>query len=393
MLSNPTLYLRLLHYNFFKARRTVCPLTKERLGFLIGSAMLGYPVMEITHRLAFLADAAFYPSSRKIEVREPVFIFAPNRSGTTLLITLLAQDSRFTAPRLWEYFIALAVSERKAIWGIGKLANKLGLPTQKLLTSIERSLTSGKRNEVYDRAHHLAINGIEEDNLYLLHLPSGYDPMSMFPFPEIMLDYADYDRKIPAERKRKDMAFLKSMVKRHVAAHGGKRYLSKITTLSGAVPSILATFPDAKIIHLVRHPAKVVPSAMKLWTGLWIRHGCSGDLTKLAPVILEQNRIWYTRLHEDTAHLPPNRYIRVAYEDVVLNMENTVRKIYEQFEIPLTDEFLAKVREMQEQERHYRSRNFYTLEEVGLSMEAIAEAFAEIAPAYGFTFPPDETVL
>lgn len=393
MLFNAKLYFRLLHHSFFKARRTICPLNAERLGFLIGSATLGYAALEVTHRLAFLADTVLYPSSRKIEVSEPVFIISPNRSGTTLLVTLLAQDQRFTAPRLWEYFVALAVSERKAIWRIGKLAAKIGIPTQKILASIERSITSGKRNEPYDRVHHFSINGIEEDNIYLLHVSSGYDPMSMFPFPEIMLDYADYDRRIPPSRKKKDMAFLKSMIKKHVAAHGGKRYLSKMTTLSGAVPSILATFPDAKIIHLVRHPAKVVPSAMKLWMGLWIKHCCSGELTKLAPVILEQNRIWYTRLHEDTAHLPPNRYIRVAYEDVVLNMENTVRKIYEQFEIPLTDEFLAKVREMQEQERHYRSRNSYTLEEVGLSMEAIAEAFAEIAPAYGFTFPPDEKVL
>ncbi len=390
---NLPLYFKLMYHSFFRARRTPCKLSGARLKFLLTSGLVGYPLLEAVHRLGFAVDEVFHRRFRHIEVREPVFIIAPNRSGTTLLVNTLAQDQRFTAPRMWEYFFAPAISERKAIWGIGAIGAKLGIPFPKILANIEQSFASNPANQMYYKAHRLTFNGIEEDNLYLLHNCSVYDLASMFPFRELIFDYADYDRKIPQKRKQKDMLFLKRMVQRHLAAHPGKRYLSKMTTLSSAIPSVLATFPDAKIIHLVRHPVKVVPSSVKLWMGHWLRNGCTGNLKELVPMILEHNKIWYERLHQDTAHLPPEQYIRISYNDLVRDIEATVSKIYEQFGIPITEEVRAGLKEAKEKQKKFRSENKYSLEEVGLSMEQLAEAFAEIAPAYGFTFPPAEPAL
>ncbi|HEB66200.1 MAG TPA: sulfotransferase [Chloroflexi bacterium] len=379
---NFPLYLRLMHASFFRSRKTPGRLCPQRLVFLLVQSLVLYPLLEILHRLAWGLDRLLYPAYRKQEVEAPVFIIAPHRSGTTLLLDTLARDPQFRPAALWEILFAPAIVERKAIWAIGALDRRLGSPLTRGLRAFKRSWNALPQNRPLLSLHPLHFTRPEEDIQFLLHLSTTYDLLAFLPFPDLLRDYADYSRRVPAHRRRREMAFYRDMVKRHLYAHKGGRPLSKSPTFSPAIPDVLETFPDARFIHLVRAPVKVVPSSFSLWRGHWIMNGCprDEDLAEAARSILEHNRIWYRRLYEDLAHLPPERLVRVSYDELKADLRGTVEHIYRQLELtmpPALREYLAaetpKV-------RAYRSHHRYLWEVMQMTPETVAQAFADLPP-------------
>ena len=386
MTFNARLMLRLLSHSFFRSRNTPGRLCPQRVGFLVTQMLLFYPLLGAAHRLAWAADRLLFPGFRRQEVREPVFIAATQRSGTTLLMRTLQRDPQFVPMDLWESLLAPSVVQRKLAWALKALDDRLGQPLQRGWVRLEERWSQMPNARDYFRVHRLSFLQPEEDVQLLLHQAACYDLLAFFPFPELLADYADYSRRVPAKRRRKEMAFYRSMVQRHLYAHGGGRHLSKPPTFSSAMPDLRATFPDAKFIHLVRHPAEVIPSALTLWYGHWRMNGCPGDVRREARILAEVYCLWYRRLHEDLADLPPHRYVRVGYRDLTQNYRQTVHRIYEQLELAMPPALARYLEAEDVRVRAYRSPNKYTLEQWGLSREDLAHLCAGVAEMYGFTF-------
>lgn len=391
MSFNLALLRRLLSASLFRTRGTPARLCPQRILFLIFQVGLFFPVLEVFHRLAWLLDEILFPGYRRQSVRAPVFIVAPHRSGTTLLLNTLAQDPQFAPIDMWESFFAPSITQRKAIWSLLRLDRLLGSPLRRLLTALDRAWGTLPQNRDYFRVHRLSFLRPEEDAPLLIHQAAGYDLLAFFPFPDILQAYADYSRRVPPPRRQKEMAFYRAMLQRHLYAHSGKTYLGKPPTFSSAIPDLLRLFPDARFIHLVRHPVYVVPSSVALWRGHWKMNGCLSDLRSLARAILEHNRIWYLRLYEDLAHLPPEQMIRITYTDLKAHLQGTVERIYRQFGLPLHEDFRAYLAQRTPEVQAFRnSRHHYPWEEMDLTPEEIAQAFADITPLYGLPYLPHD---
>lgn len=387
---NFALLRRLLFASLFRARRTPARLCPQRVLFLLFQVGLFFPLMEASHRLAWLLDDLLFPGYRRQPVREPVFIVAPHRSGTTLLLSTLARDPQFAPMDLWESFFAPSVTQRKIIWSVLRLDRFLGGPLRRLVASLERAWGNLPQNRDYFRVHRLSFLHPEEDAQLLIHQAAGYDLLAFFPFPDLLWDYADYSRRVSPHRRQREMAFYRAMLQRHLYAHGGGTHLSKPPTFSSAIPDLVRLFPDARFIHLVRHPVHVVPSSVALWRGHWQMNGCPGDLRSLARTVLEHNRIWYLRLYEDLAPLPPERMIRVAYTDLKADLLGTVERIYRQLGLPLNEDFRKSLAQRTPEVRAFRSRHRYPWREMGLTPEEVAQAFEEITSLYGLPYLPDD---
>ena len=58
------------------------------------------------------------------------------------------------------------------------------------------------------------------------------------------------------------------MWKRVLISSKGKRTVAKLFSLSSTTPEFTQTFPDAKILYMVRDPLSVIPSGLSLVTGV-----------------------------------------------------------------------------------------------------------------------------
>src|SRR5262245_52307849 len=92
---------------------------------LLLSLFVAVPAIASFHALCFLLDWILFPSLRRQEIREPVFVVGHARGGTTLLHRLLSEDrERFSSFLLWElYFPSLL--QKKAIRWLGRVDRRL----------------------------------------------------------------------------------------------------------------------------------------------------------------------------------------------------------------------------------------------------------------------------
>jgi 3-oxoacyl-(acyl-carrier-protein) synthase/acyl carrier protein len=99
-------------------------------------------------------------------------------------------------------------------------------------------------------------------------------------------------------------------------------------------------FPNAKYLFLVRHPFAVMESIVRnrFHRFVPLADGDSPEPEKIA------ENIWYTfnrNIYEFSKTLPPDKYLFVHYEDLVLNPKTTAASICHFLSIPFDEEVLA----------------------------------------------------
>ena len=174
----------------------------------------------------------------------PVFIVGHWRSGTTLMHELISLDSRFNFPSNFEAFIPTHfLVSRPAFYPLIHML----LPRRRPMDNMSMSASSP-----------------QEDDFALI----GYG----VPTPYRRIAFANrtnrdhlelnFDNASPVvERQLHDAmeTFLKSLTLRYQS-----RLVMKSPPHTGRVSQLAKWFPDAKFIHLSRHPYKLVPSTMRL---------------------------------------------------------------------------------------------------------------------------------
>ena len=137
MYINFELFCRAEYLSLFKTRFSV-----RRWAFVIFFTVL-YGLMWLIVAFGWMLDQILYPGLRKQEVREPVFIIAPPRSGTTLTQKLMALDEeRFVHAKLYQTIFP-AVCYQKFFNGIAWLDKRIGRPLATLIGWAEKQFFSG----------------------------------------------------------------------------------------------------------------------------------------------------------------------------------------------------------------------------------------------------------
>jgi tetratricopeptide (TPR) repeat protein len=105
------------------------------------------------------------------------------------------------------------------------------------------------------------------------------------------------------------------------------RFSDKQTANFFYCPLILRAFPNAKIVHLTRHPIAACHAIYK--TRFHNAFPFSNDLMELADFYID-----YRRLMAHWHHILPGRILDVAYEDVVTALEPTTRRLLDYLGLP-----------------------------------------------------------
>jgi omega-hydroxy-beta-dihydromenaquinone-9 sulfotransferase len=337
-----------------------------------------YWLMWIVIGFGRLLDRLLFRSFLRQEVREPVFIIAPPRSGTTLLQKLMALDEeRFVHAKLYQTIFP-SVFYQRCLTGLARIDGCTGQVLTKVMIWAEKKFFGG-----WDDMHKLRFNQPEEDDGFFVYSFVTEAIYLLFPYIDELWE-AGFADALDAEERRKLMRFYRSCLQRQLYANGpGKTVLSKATQCSGSVESLLEAFPDAKFITIIRHPYQAVPSHVSVFYPVWRTH--SPDIARDGPVSKSYARLavkWYQHLFEFRSKISASQYYCLDYRDLTRNPQVVVEKLYEYFGWTMSDPFQERLRAAADHEHGFQSRNHYTLEEFGLSKEWIQEELGPLLDHY-----------
>jgi hypothetical protein len=382
MRFNFRLFFYHLYHSFFKSDNTPGRLSLKRLSVL-AFIFLVYPVWHLYLRLGYLLDKVLFPAYKDTEIREPIFVIGNFRSGTTFLHRLLLQDERFTCLKAGEIYFAPAVSHRRLLNGLKKVSRALGSPIRWVMDRFNQAIME------YSYMHKTGLDKYEEDSQLLFHIWSSYNLFAIFPFPRLAKQYIYYDQMASEGQKERDMRYYKEILKRHVYISGGKRYISKNPDFSPMVETLMEYFPDAKFINIVRPPIDMISSTINMWANHWKTFGTPREDYPLKEVLIEHAKHWYRYPHQRLKTLPQDRYAVVNFLDFVQNPKKEVEQIYQQFSIPMSEEYARILEEAKEESRNHKSRS-YPLVEMGLEKEQVDQDFLDSLHEYQFNILDQE---
>ncbi len=377
MKLNFKLYLKTIWISLFKSNKTPGKLTPKRF-FVLLIIFLLYPIWYFSLRLAYGLDQLFYPDYREQQIDQPIFIVGNFRSGTTLLHRLMAKDPQFTGMKTWEIFVAPSIVQRKIIRWLLRINDLIGKPIQRIISGFEKSL------KTYSYMHKTGLDEIEEDSHIFFHIWSTYDLFAFFPNPELIRDFIYYDDEVPEEQKKQEMSYYKEVLKRHIFANHGKRYISKSPQYSPKVKTLHKNFPDSKFINLVRSPLNVIPSSVSMFSNHWKTYGDPlEDYPQPGPEVMqEQAKHWYLYPHQYLKKLPTDQYFVLRYKDLATDPKAAIEAIYKQFGIKMTPEYQEILTQESEKAKQFKSHHKYSLKKMGLNGRKIKKDFSKAIREY-----------
>ena len=323
-------------------------------------------------------DPLLFPRFRQQAIREPVFLLAGPRSGTTYLHRLMSLDThQFTAFSLFNTLAPNIVAYRLAAV-LSALDGRLGGPGAALVTALEARAFKG-----WDDIHATRFGEAEEDEglwVLMLQSPGLYN---MFPEIDQLPELGWLDR-VSEDRRARLAHVYRETVRRHLHADGGTRvFLAKNVLASGRLGIVEQALPDARYVHLVRHPYQTVASMLSMYHAPWATF--TPQILKNGPESrqLAQLLLAYVDHLAKRALAAPQRYLTIQYDDLVADPVATVEQVYQHLGLEITDAYRVELVANTRRQRHYRSRHQYSLQEYGLSEAFVWERVGTTMAEFG----------
>ena len=319
-------------------------------------------------------DHVFFPGFRRREVREPVFIVAVPRSGTTLIQKLLSLDEeRFVHVKLYQTIFP-SIAWQRMLVALAWLDSRARRPLARLAGWAENRFFSG-----LEATHRLRFAEPEGDEGYFIYTFVSQAILLLFPHVEELWE-AGFPDALPPKKRAKLMRYYKSCLQRHLHAWGpGKTLLCKATQSCGAVESLRTAFPDARFVTIIRHPDQALASHLSLFHSVWRLH--SPDLARDSATSQAFARLGVARYHHLFAFgqkADPKRYYCLDYRELTRDPMRALDKLYAHFGWTMSCVCRARLEEASRRQRQFKSTHHYTLEEFGLSQSWIRQELGPV---------------
>lgn len=295
----------------------------------------------------------------------PIFVIGHWRSGTTLMHELLALDDRFAYPSTLDSFTANHFLVSRYLIG----------PLLWLILPRKRPMD--------DMA--IRVDSPQEDDFALC----GYGvatPYRRVAFPNrksqdhLQLNLSNAEPQQRLELQTALEYYLKSLTIRY----GGRRLVLKSPPHTGRVKQFAQWFPQARFVHLSRHPNKLVPSTMRLWETLDAIQGFQVpkyDQIWLRNYVFECKDLMYQAYFAQRDSLPSNQLAEIRFEDLVASPVKVMAQVYDQLELDGFERQIPKI------EEYFRSRKKHRMRTGGVDPEFaddIDHHWREYIEAFGY---------
>jgi Sulfotransferase family len=312
-------------------------------------------VQLLRNRLYLELDWKLDPTISFRRIPKPVFITGLPRTGTTLLHSLLAQDTEiFAAPLTWEMIYPSPAQGE----------DRLRI----------------RRTESQLKWFELLVPGLKAIHPVAAELPQECVAIMSHCFMseefDTMFDLPGYESWVEGQDQRETYAFHKRFLQQLRRGTPERRFVLKAPAHLRSVEAILDVYPDAHIIHTHRHPSQVVPSLSSLIVTLKGAFSYNINPIESGPGAVDYCLRNLRKFFPSLERLSPNVYTDVAYLDLVRNPMGVVRQIYARLGEQLSPQAEARMeRFLAENPQGKWGRHKYSLADFGLQPETIDEQF------------------
>jgi len=275
----------------------------------------------------------------RTEIRHPpVFIIGHWRSGTTLLHRMLVQDERFAYPTTFDCFAPK--SSLLTAWFVRRWLKPIH-PKQRPMDNMGDGI---------DFPHE------DEFAMCSMGLGSAYS-QEAFPNRPQAEEFIDFEGVASGAVERWKAGLRRFL--QMVTYRSGKPIVLKSPPHTARIRVLLEMFPDAKFVHIVRHPFAVFPSAVWTWQSVFRAHGLQRPRCQwLDEYVFRVFRRMYRAFGEQKKLIPPGNLCEVRYEDLVRDPLGKMRAIYEQLRLGDFDAARPKIEAFLASQKNYATNHY-----------------------------------
>ncbi len=313
-------------------------------------------------RLHFVEDENQHPEITSLPIERPLILTGLARTGTTILHSLCALDPAGRPPQTWE---------AESPWPAPEIAT---YATDPRIALAQKSIDARLAAMPILRTMHPWGATLPADCLPFLALSFVTTRfMASFYVP----DYTHWlSTTHPEGIYRTHKRALQQLQWRGPRG----RWILKEPQHLLHLPDLMDAYPDACIVQTHRDPVRTIPSVASLIGTIQAINKPDIDKQATGRQVLQ---VFGAHLERSTiARQDPNRdgrILDIAYRDTVQDPVGTVRRIYDHFALPFTEEHALRIAQhMKDQPKDKHGVHTYSAEEFGLDPEALKA----LAPAY-----------
>ena len=322
----------------------------------------------LRNRLLMLDWARSHPHIGDSPIVSPVFITGHGRTGTTLLSYLLDQDPAIRSLMGWE------------------ASNPMPPPRTETFANDPRIKAMAQNQEYLSQArpemktiHWEAPNGPTECVTLLAQAARSM----LF---ETLWNLPSYGEWYPNQPQH-DAYHYHKIALQVLQSEAPGRWVLKSPHHSIALPEIFHTYPDARIILTHRDPATSLGSVLNLIT-TFTKYTSDHDWSNY--IRTRWLKVWQMIVQrmEDAQTAQPDRFLNIAYADMIEDPMRTAQHIYEWLSWEMTDETRRSMQNwLDDNPQGKHGRHSYRLGDFGYTPEDAQKLFGDYIAAHNI--PPE----
>lgn len=283
----------------------------------------------------WLLDEVIYPQYHNQKIKEPIFIVSQPRSGTTFLLRTLSEDKNsFLSVKHFEW--------RYPYISFWRIVEFIRLRNWFEARSYWPNTELGRKCE---KIHNHVLGNYEEFGIFLEErFYHHYFVFRRFPFDAVLERVSQFDNLSENSRNQMVTTFLRVVQKVYFHRGKGEIFLAKENENVEFCREVLSRLEAARVLMICRDPQPMLDSYLTMSvTCTEVKHGMDPTNRPRWHDIntdfrREQCRkfinFWNDIRHERTS-------ILVAFDDFTTAVLETTRRIYRQYELPISPDFLA----------------------------------------------------
>ena len=314
-------------------------------------------------------------------VDAPLFVVGPPRTGTTILLELLALDPSLRAPIAWE-----------AVQPLPRLADPIADRAERLRLAQSEQEFWADIHPDFMTMHELASDLPCECVHFLAYDFAGpywsmhYDTPT---FTGWQLEHLDALERVYRLHRRMLQTFQHAGDSRGPLPGGEpRRWLLKSPAHVSTLPQLFSEYPDALVIHTHRDPRKFIASLTSLLGVLRFMRSDVVDVEALGPMmeITYQMFLEGAIAQRSDGSVPAERIVDSHFVDLMADPVAQVHGLYDQLGLDWPARHDARIGDyLANKPRAKHGTHSYTFESVGLDEDHVRATFANYVAHYGIT--------